>query len=71
MDNAIITTNNAGNSEDASVDHLADGEFEVELHNMGISTEGIQAMRRIEACLVERSHNDQQAAAQVDIRRPQ
>ena len=56
-DNAIVTTNNAGNSEDALVDHLADGEFEVELHDMGISTEGIQAMRRIEVCLVEWSHN--------------
>jgi len=29
-DNAIITTNNAGNSKDASVDHITDGEFEVE-----------------------------------------
>ena len=32
-DNAIVTTNNAGNSEDASVDHVADGELEVELHD--------------------------------------
>ena len=51
------TTNNAGNSEDASVDHVADGELKVELHDLGISSEDIQAMRRIEARLAERSRN--------------
>ena len=43
MDNAIVITN-AGNNEEASVDHLADGEFDVKLHYMGIATEDIQAM---------------------------
>ena len=43
MDNAIVITN-AGNNEEASVDHLADREFDVELHYMGIATEDIQAM---------------------------
>ena len=43
MDNAIVITN-AGNNEEALVDHLADGEFDVELHYMGITTEDIQAM---------------------------
>ena len=65
-ENAIITTNNAGNSEDTSVDHLADGEFEVELHDMGIPFEDIKAMRRIEAHLAKRLRNAWQAAAQAD-----
>ena len=64
-DNAIISTN-TGNNEDASVDHLADGEFDVKLHYMGIATEDIQAMRRIDACLVERSRHDRQAATLAD-----
>ena len=53
-DNAIVMTNNAGNSEDASVDHLADGEFEVELLDMGVTSKDIQAMQRINARLTER-----------------
>jgi len=50
-DNTLVTTNDTGtknredNSEDTSVDDLADGEFEVELLNMGVSSEDIQAMR--------------------------
>ena len=48
--NAIVPTNAAGtnnrkdNSEDTSVDDLADGEFEVELLDMCITNEDIQAM---------------------------
>jgi len=51
-DNALVTTTNGpstnnreDNSEDTSVDDLADGEFEVELLNMGVASEDIQAMR--------------------------
>ena len=42
--NAIATTNNADKSEDALVDHVADGELKVDVHDLGISTEDIQAM---------------------------
>ena len=48
--NAIVPTNAAGtnnrkdNSEDTLVDDLADGEFEVELLDMCIASEDIQAM---------------------------
>jgi hypothetical protein len=68
--NAIIPTNignnnHEDNSEDTSVDDLADGEFEVELLDMGISREDIQAMRRFDACLVERSCHARQVATQA------
>ena len=48
-DNAIVPTNTTNNnrkdnSEDTSVDDLADGEFEVELLDMCIASEDIQAM---------------------------
>ena len=58
-DHALITTTNGpgidgeDNSEDTSVDDLADGEFEVELLDMGVASEDIQAMRRIDAHLAE------------------
>ena len=50
VNNAIIPTNtgnnnNEDNREDTLVDDLADGEFEVELLNMGVASEDIQAMR--------------------------
>ena len=57
MENAIFMTNNADNNEDASVDHVTEGELEVELHDLGIPSDDIQDMRRIEACLTERSRN--------------
>ena len=57
MENAIVMTNNANNNEDASVDHVTEGELEVELHDLGIPNEDIQDMRRIEARLTERSRN--------------
>ena len=51
-DNALVTTTNGSginncevNSEDTSVDDLANGEFEVELLDMGVASEDIQAMR--------------------------
>ena len=70
-DNALVTTNGPGtnnhedNNEDTSVDDLADGEFEVELLDMGITSEDIQAMRRINARLAERLRHARQAATQA------
>jgi len=67
-DNALITTNGPNNREDnnknTSVDDLTDGEFEVELLDMGVTIEDIQAMRRIDACLAERLRHAWQAATQ-------
>jgi hypothetical protein len=40
---------NATNSEDASVDHMADGEFEIGLHDLGIPSKDIEVIRRYEA----------------------
>ena len=57
MENAIVPSANVGNNEDASVDHVAEGEFKVELHDLGISPKDIKAVRRIEAHLAERSRN--------------
>ena len=55
------------NNEDAFVDHVADREFEVRLHDLGIPPENLEAIRRVEARLAERSRNAQQAAqAQPD-----
>ena len=56
-ENTIVPSVNAGNSEDASVHHVAEGEFKVELHDLGISPKVIKAIRRIEARLAERSRN--------------
>jgi len=56
-ENAIVPSANVGNNEDASVDHVAEGEFKVELHDLGISPKDIKGVRRIETCLTERSHN--------------
>jgi hypothetical protein len=56
-ENAIVPSANVGNSEGASVDHVTEGEFKVELHDLGISPKDIKAVRRIEAHLAERSCN--------------
>ena len=68
-DHALVTTTNdpgtnnrEDNSEDPSIDDLTDGEFEVELLDMGVASEDIQAMGRIDARLAERLHHAQQAA---------
>ena len=68
-DHALVTTTNGpgtnngeDNNENSSVDDLADGEFEVELLDMGVASEDIQAMGRIDARLAERLHHAQQAA---------
>ena len=65
MENAIVPSANVGNSEGASVDHVTEREFKVELHDLGISPKDIKAVRRIEVRLVERSRNARQAAAQA------
>ena len=66
MGNAIMPSTNTGNSEDALVDHVAEGEFEVDLHDFGIPSEDIQAIRSIEARLTKRSCSARQAVAQAD-----
>ena len=65
-DNALITTNNdnnEGHGEDLEVEDLTDGDLEVELHDLGISAEDIQVMKRIGARLSERLRQAQQAQA--------
>ena len=66
-DTLVTTNNRENNSEDTSVDDLADEEFEVKLLDMGIATEDIQAMRRIDVCLKERSRHSRQAATQAGL----
>ena len=71
VNNAIIPTNTGNNNhednrEDTLVDDLADGEFEVKLLDMVIATEDIQSMRRIDACLTQRSRHARQEATQAD-----
>ena len=63
---ALVTTNNDNKEdqgEDLEVEDLTEGEFEVELHDLGISAEDIRAMKRIDACLSERLRQAQQAQA--------
>lgn len=45
--------NGNSRSEEFSVDHVVDGELEVNLDDLGISAEDIKAFRRIEARLTE------------------
>jgi hypothetical protein len=59
LENAIVPNSN---SRDVSVDRITDKEFDVELHDLGILPEDIETMRKIEACLAEKSRNAQQAA---------
>ena len=63
-DNALVPANNGNEDQDEDLEvDLADGEFEVDLHDLGISAEDILAMKRIDACLTERLRNVQQAQA--------
>ena len=55
--------NNKEQDEDLEVEDLAKGDFEVELHDLGISAEDIQVMKRIDARLTERLRHAQQAQA--------
>jgi len=62
---ALVTTNNNNKDqgEEFEVEDLADGDFEVDLHDLGISAEDIQVMKRIDTCLSERLRHAQQAQA--------
>ena len=53
-DNALVPTNNGKEDQgkDLEVEDLADGEFEVDLHYLGISAEDILAMKRIDTRLL-------------------
>ena len=66
-DNALVPSNGnntiADHDEDLEVEDLADGNFEVDLHDLGISAEDIQVMKRIDTRLSERLRQTQQAQA--------
>ena len=64
-DNALVPANNDNEDqgEELEVEDLADGEFEVDLHDLGISTKDILAMKRIDARLTEHLCNMQQSQA--------
>ena len=55
--------NNKDHSKDLEVEDLADGGLEIDLHDLGISAEDIRAMKRIDACLLERLRQAEQAQA--------
>ena len=64
--NALVPTNDntsGDQGEDFEVEDVADGDFEVELHDLGISAEDIQVMERIDARLSKRLRHTQQAQA--------
>ena len=57
--NTLVLTNNnnedhADHAEDFEVEDLADGDLEVDLHDLGIPAEDIRAMKRIDERLSER-----------------
>ena len=63
---ALVVTNNGNNEDqgkDFEVEDLTDGDFEVDLHELGISIEDIQVMKRIDARLSEHLRQAQQAQA--------
>jgi hypothetical protein len=55
--------NNEDQADDLEIEDLANGGLEVDLHDLGISAEDIQAMKRTDARLAERQHQAQQAQA--------
>ena len=65
IDNALIPTNGNNNTEDHGedfeVEDLADGDFEIDLHDLGITAEDIRAMKIIDAHLGDRLCQTQQA----------
>ena len=63
----INADNNHGHGEDLEVEDLADGNFEVDLHDLGISAEDIQVMKRIDTRLFECIRQSQQAQAGPSI----
>ena len=66
-DNALVLSNSNNTTEDHGEDlevkELADGDFEVDLHDLGISAEDIQVMKRIDTRLSECLRRTQQAQA--------
>ena len=50
---AVATQANGTSSDGVSIDALADGQLEVNLLDIGVSTEDIAAMRRIDARIEE------------------
>jgi len=62
-DNTLAPNDNEDHGEDFEVKDLADGDFEVDLHDLGISAEDIQVMKKIDARLSERLRQAQQAQA--------
>ena len=62
---ALVTTNNDNEDqvENIESEDLAEGKFEVNLHDLGITAEDIQALKRIDARLIERLRHAQQAQA--------
>ena len=62
--NALVPANNGNEDQDEDLEvDLTDGEFVIDLHDLGISAEDILAMKRIDARLTERLRNVQQAQA--------
>jgi pyruvate/2-oxoglutarate dehydrogenase complex dihydrolipoamide acyltransferase (E2) component len=57
--------NNQDHVEDPEVEDLADRDLEVDLHDLGLSSEDIQAIKRIDSRLAERQQQAQQAQAQA------
>ena len=68
-DNTLDTTNGDNtedNGEDLGVKDLTDGDFEVDLHDLGISAEDIQTMRRIDTRLSGRLRKVQAQQTQAN-----
>ena len=54
-EDAVVTQGNGNTtSTDVSIDHIAEGEFEVNLHDLGIPPEDMEAYRRIKALKLKR-----------------
>ena len=60
QDEATATQGNGTNNDKISVDTIADEQHEVNLLDLGISTEDVAAMRRIDALLEEVRRTQQQ-----------
>jgi len=52
-DAIVRQANGNSNSDNVSIENVAEVDFEVHLHDLGISTEDIATMRRIDAHLEE------------------
>jgi len=61
---AVVTqTNSNSNSDNISVENVAEEDYEVHLHDLAISAEDIKAMRRIEARIAKAQKTNQAAPA--------